>query len=132
MFLRKLKNRSGSISVQIISKSRGKYKVIKTIGSAETEQEIQRLWYLGKQELERLSMQPKLFVSETDTIVDSIFETLSNASIKVVGPELILRKIDDKIGFDKIDEELYRHLVISRLAFPQKIRKRKVQKHKKR
>jgi transposase len=118
MFLRKLKNRSGSISVQIISKSGGKYKVVKTIGSTKTEQEIQRLWYLGKQELERLSIQPKLFVSETDTIVDSIFETLSNASIKIVGPELIFGKIYDKIGFNKIDKELFRHLVISRLAFP--------------
>jgi len=118
MFLRKKKNKSGSTSVQIISKSGGKYKVVKTIGSAKTEQEIQKLWYLGKQELERLSMQPKLFVSETDTIVDSIFETLSNASIKVVGPELIFGRIYDKIGFNKIDEELFRHLVISRLAFP--------------
>ena len=118
MFLRKLKNRSGSISVQIISKSRGKYKVVKTIGSGRTEQEIQKLEYLGKQELERLSCQPKLFISETDTIVEHIFESLSNASIRVVGPELIFGKIYDKIGFDKVKEELFRHLVISRLAFP--------------
>lgn len=118
MFLRKLKNRSGSISVQIISKSGGKYKVVKTIGSGRTEQEIQKLEFLGKQELERLSMQPKLFVSKTDTIVDSIFELLSNASIRVVGPELIFGKIFDKIGFNEIKEELFRHLVISRLAFP--------------
>ncbi len=81
MFLRKLKNRSGSISVQIISKFRGKYKVIKTLGYGNSEQEIQKLEYLGKLELERLSLQPKLFISETDTIVDSIFESLSNASI---------------------------------------------------
>jgi hypothetical protein len=36
-FLRKLKNRSGSISVQIISKERGKYKVVKTLGSSSYE-----------------------------------------------------------------------------------------------
>lgn len=118
MFLRKLKNRSGSISVQIISKSGGKYKVVKTIGSGRTDQEIQKLWFVGQQELERLSCQPKLFVSETDTIIDNIFESLSNASIRVVGPELIFGKIYDKIGFNKIEEELFRHLVISRLAFP--------------
>jgi len=118
MFLRKVNNRSGSISVQIISKSRGKYKVVKTIGSGKTEQDVQRLWYLGKQEIERISMPAKLFVSETDTIVDSIFATLSNASIRVVGPELIFGKIYDKIGFNQIKEDLFRHLVISRLAFP--------------
>lgn len=118
MFLRKKKNKSGSISVQIISKTSGKYKVVKTIGSGRTEQEVQKLEYLGKQEIERLSFQPKLFISETDTIVDSIFESLSNASIRVVGPELIFGKIYDKIGFNAIEENLLRHLVISRLAFP--------------
>ncbi len=64
MFLRKLKNRSGSISVQIILKANGKYKVVKTIGTDSSEQEILKLWYLGKQELARLNAQSQLFVSE--------------------------------------------------------------------
>ncbi len=55
MFFRKLKNRSGSISVQIISKERGKYKVVKTIGSSDNEQEIQKLVLLAKQEIEQLN-----------------------------------------------------------------------------
>jgi transposase len=118
MFLRKKKNKSGSISVQVISKAGGRYKVVKTIGSGRTEQEIEKIYYLGKQEIERLSFQPKLFISETDTIVDGIFESLSNANIRVVGPELIFGKIYDKIGFNEIEEDLLRHLVISRLAFP--------------
>ena len=63
-------------------------------------------------------MPPKLFISETDTIIDSIFDALSNSSIRVIGPELIFGKIYDKIGFNEIEEELFRHLVISRLAFP--------------
>ena len=61
MFLRKLKNRSGSTSIQIISKQRGKYKVVKTIGSSDNEQQIQKLVFLGKQEIERLNSQSKLF-----------------------------------------------------------------------
>jgi len=63
-------------------------------------------------------MQPKLFISETDTMIDTFFEALSNTSIRVVGPELIFGKIYDKVGFNEIEEELFRHLVISRLAFP--------------
>jgi hypothetical protein len=118
MFLRKLKNRSGSISVKIISKSGGKYKVVKTIGSGKSEQEIQKLCFLGKQEVERLSFQPKIFVSELDIITENIFEALNNASIRVVDPELICGKIYDKTGFDEIEENLFRHLVISRFAFP--------------
>ena len=118
MFLRKLKNRSGSTSIQIISKERGKYKVIKTIGSSNNEQEIQKLVFLGRQEIERLNAQSKLFISENDSIVEQVFETLGNASIRTVGPEIIFGKIYDSIGFNKIKEDLFRHLVIARLAFP--------------
>jgi len=118
MFLRKLKNRSGSVSVQIISKSTGKYKVLKTIGSSSDEQEVQKLVYLAKQEIERISQQPELFISERDTIVEQVFSSLNNASIRTVGPEIIFGKIYDNIGFGAIQEELFRHLVLARLAFP--------------
>jgi len=67
MFLRKLKNRSGSTSIQIISKERGKYKVTKTIGTSNNEQEVQKLVFLAKQEIERLTTQSKLFISENNT-----------------------------------------------------------------
>lgn len=118
MFLRKLKNRSGSISIQIISKQRGKYKLIKSIGSSKDEQEIQKFILLGRQEIERLNAQSKLFVSENDSIIEQVFESLGNASIKTVGPEIIFGKIYDGIGFNKIKEDLFRHLVIARLTFP--------------
>lgn len=118
MFIRKKLNKSGSISVQIISKSGGKYHVHKTIGSSKIEQEVEKLYFLAKQELERISAQPKLFVSETDTVINQVFDSLQNASIKTVGPEIIFGKVYDHIGFNSIKEELFRHLVIARLAFP--------------
>jgi transposase len=118
MFIRKKRNKSGSVSVQLISKYIGKYKVVKTIGSSKNEQEIEKLYFLGKQEIERISIQPKLFVSENDTIIEQVFDALQNASIKTVGPEIIFGKIYDHIGFNTINEDLFRHLVISRLAFP--------------
>jgi len=118
MFIREKRNSSGSVSVQIISKSSGKYKVVKTIGSSSNEQEILKLVYLGKQEIERISCQPKLFVSENDTIVERVFSVLNNADVRTVGPEIIFGKIYDHIGFKAIQEDLFRHLVIARLAFP--------------
>jgi transposase len=118
MFLRKLKNRSGSVSVQIIQKTRGKYQVIKTIGSSKNEQDLQRLYYAGKQELSRLSAHSALFVSEKDSLVEQVFDLLQNASVRTVGPEIIFGKIYDYIGFNRIEESLFRHLVIARLAFP--------------
>ena len=106
MFLRKKKNKSGSISIQIISKSSGKYKVVETIGCGQTEQEVEKLTYLASQEMERLTYQQKLFVSRQDTVVDQVFSELSNASIKSIGPELIFGKIYDHIGYNAIKEEL--------------------------
>lgn len=93
MFLRKKSNKSGRVSVQIISKHRGKYKVVQTIGSINNEQELQKLWLLGKQEIERLGNQPQLFISASDAQVEQVFDALQNASIKTAGPEIIFGKI---------------------------------------
>ena len=54
MFIRQKKNKSGSTSVQIISKSSGKYQVVKTIGSSFDNSVIEELKIHGKQEIERL------------------------------------------------------------------------------
>jgi transposase len=118
MFVRKKPNSSGSFSVQIIQKLRGRYKVIKTIGSATTQHEIEKLVNIGKQEIEKLSCQPKLFISQSDEAIEQAFSILDNSNIKTLGPEIIFGKIYDSIGFGNIKESLFRHLVIARLAFP--------------
>lgn len=118
MFVRKKPNRSGSYSIQVIQKVRGKCKVVKTVGCATTQHEIENLSNLAKQEIEKLSLQPKLFDSEYDAAVDKVFASLQNANIRTIGPEIIFGKIYDHIGFGVINEEMFRHLVISRIAFP--------------
>ena len=50
--------------------------------------------------------------------MDQVFSSLNNACVRTVGPEIIFGKIYDKIGFGAIQEELFRHLVLARLAFP--------------
>ena len=118
MFVRKKINSSGSISVQIIVKNRGRYKAVKTNGCSSNEQELQKFMFLGKQEIERLEAQSELFVSEKDTVVQQVFSAIGNSSIRTVGLELFFGKIYDSIGFGVLQEELFRHLVIARLAFP--------------
>lgn len=118
MFIRKKPNKSGSASIQIISKARGKYRVVKTIGSSSTEKGIMLLLHQAKHELEKIVWQRSLFISENDILIESFLSTLSNANIRVVGPEIVFGKIYNAIGFNSIKEELFRHLVISRLAFP--------------
>ena len=118
MYVRKLKNRSGSVSVQVIQKIKGRYKVVKTIGCATLLRDIENLENQARQEIENLTGQPKLFESQEDLVVEKFLSALSNSDIRTVGPEIVFGKIYDHIGFNQIDEELFRHLVISRLAFP--------------
>lgn len=118
MYIRKLKNRSGSVSVQVIQKIKGRYKVVKTIGCATLLHEIEKLEDQARQEIENLTGQPKLFVSHEDHVVETFLSALSNSDIRTVGPEIVFGKIYDYIGFNQIKEDLFRHLVISRLAFP--------------
>ncbi len=78
MFIRKLKNRSGSISVQIISKESQKYKVVKTIGSSKTEEGINSLLYQAKHEQDKMLQQISLFVSQEDAHIESFLKRLKN------------------------------------------------------
>ena len=118
MFIRKKHNPSGSVSVQVIQKINRRNKIQKIIGSATTQQEIEKLVYLARQEIDRLSAQPMLFASESDAIIDQAFAMLNNANIRTLGPDIIFGKIYDSIGFGAIGERMFRHLVVARLAFP--------------
>jgi len=118
MFIRRKKNKSGSISVQILSKSNGKNKLVKSIGSSFDENEIVILVENAKHEIKKIEGQKSLFVFEQDTFIESFVSELSNAQIRTVGPELVFGKIYDFIGYNQVDEKLFRHLVVARLAFP--------------
>jgi hypothetical protein len=119
MFVRKKPNASGSVSVQVIDKSAG-YRVVETIGSARDPQEIARLVELGKLFIARRSGQYSLFPADpqSDAVALDVVRTLENASIRTLGPELILGRLFDAIGFDAIPEPLFRDIVIARLAYP--------------
>lgn len=116
MFLRKKKNKSGVISVQIIDKSSGKYRVLKTIGSSADPNEIEQLVNEGKAWIkQRLGLQELDFTDynhHTKLVIQGIEQ------ISVQGPDLLLGKIFDQIGFNKIQQELFKKLVIARLCFP--------------
>ena len=118
MFIRQKKNKSGSISVQIISKHNGKYSVEKSVGSSTTSEGIEILMHQARHELRKIQKQTTLFPSQVDSNIEGFLKTLSNSNIQVIGPELVFGKIYDTIWFNAIQENLFRHLVIARLAFP--------------
>jgi transposase len=121
VFVRKKKNKSGSVSVQVIDKSDG-YRVVKTIGVARDPDEVARLFWQGKQFVreQKEVLQLKLFPLQSTeaTAIASFIEQLSNSHIHTIGPELIFGTLFNRIGFNQIKDELFRHLVVARLAYP--------------
>lgn len=119
MFIRKNKNRSGSVSIQITRKVNRKNKVVKTVGVAGTQREEELLMLLANTELERLHGMQYLFVEHDDLVVENFVGDIANEHLQIVGPELILGKIYDKIGLSNDGScNYFRNLVLSRVVYP--------------
>jgi transposase len=118
MFIRRKKNQSGSISVQIVAKQSGKVIILKSIGSAKTETELIFLLQKAEDELLLLKQSSELPFHELEEEGYVTYFRNSIKKLSLVGPELILGKVFDKIGFNAITEDLFRHLVITRLIYP--------------
>jgi len=119
MFVRRKANKTGSISVQIIDKSKGRYRVVKSLGTGRTEVEVIRLEENARQHLrELIGTNRSLFENEDDIKLADFLSTISNSQIQVIGPEIIFGTLYDRIGYGRIDNELFRHLVITRLFNP--------------
>lgn len=119
MFVRKKQNASGSLSIQIISKNRGKYKVIRTVGCAKTKREEELLFLLAKSELERIQGNQTLFAEHDDLVIENFVNGIANDHLQIIGSELILGKIYRKIGFPEGRcPDLFRNLVLCRLVYP--------------
>lgn len=117
MFVRKKKNKSGVISIQIIEKRNGKSVLVKTIGSSSSPNEVDRLFEEGRLFIRQYVGQQELFFEEDEqVVVERYFSSLQ--SFRLVGPELLLGKIFDEIGFNRIQDTLFRDLVITRLVYP--------------
>lgn len=122
MFIRKKRNASGSISIQILEKINRKNKLIKTVGSSKDKYEIEVLYQEALKLIPELTKQAELDLypdKNDENIFDNFVKKLSTNSIICIGPELIIARLFDYIGFNKIvDEEILKHLVVSRLINP--------------
>ena len=118
MFVRKKKNSSGSISIQIISKKNGKYKVIEIIGCSKDKEELERLYQKAKSKIKELEPTLLDFIEYQEKP-----QRLSNKNIRAIGDELIFGKIFKDIGCENItieknkEKEIFKALVLSRLLY---------------
>jgi hypothetical protein len=119
MYVRRKPNKTGTVSVQVVSKHTGKYKVMHSFGTGRTDQELARLEEQARQFIfEQQGFVGELFPDKDDVRLEDFLSTITNTQIKVVGPELIFGRLYDRIGYGKINNDLFRHLVVSRLFSP--------------
>jgi hypothetical protein len=121
MFVRKKKNPSGIISVQIIDKSFGKYRVLKTIGSSSDTSKVDDLYLQGKIWMNDHLGEQDIFEQaskEADErqVTDFLLSKVEN--ILINGTQLILNRVFKSVGFDKLNNDILKHLVIARLSQP--------------
>ena len=101
----------------MVDKSRGRFRTVKSFGAADNEQDIRMLEALARQYILERTGHTELFPYDSDSIED-VLSSVSDAQIQMVGPELIFGRLYDRIGYDRIDNELFRHTVICRLFNP--------------
>ena len=121
MFVRKKNNPSGIVSIQVIDKSSGKYRVAKTIGSSSDPKEIASLYKEGQKWIsDRVNggdiFEDKIAEDEEEQVVRHLLSNVDNVLIN--GTEKILDRVYKRIGFDEIDDQILKYLVIARLGQP--------------
>lgn len=116
MFIRQKKNKSGLISIQIIDKSSGKYRVVRTIGSSSDAVVIENLIIKAKDFVKTHKGTREFDFTSSSLQIETILNSIT--SHKLVGIDLVLGQIFDDIGFNVIEDELFKDLVLYRLVYP--------------
>ena len=116
MFVRKKVNKSGSISVQVISKIKGKSKLIKTIGSSKDEDTIKEFVCKAKEFINTYKGQQQLNFANNISSIKTTFNKITKHI--EIGTELLLGDIYNNIGFNQLQDEIFKNLVFARLVYP--------------
>ena len=131
--VRKKKNQSGSISVQIVDRTNRGYKVVETLGCSDDETEIDKLHQKAILRINDLSQ--NLFSKSLDEtseklLLKNLLSKLTTQDFIPIGDELIFGKIFNNIGCNNLFNNvksirkqedknfLFKSLVISRLLYP--------------
>lgn len=116
MFIRKLRHKNGKVYVQAVEKVSGKYKVRCSFGSADSENELQNLVSKAEQWIKNYQGVQEFDFEDERSLYSNFLSSIT--SHKLVGIDLVLGNIFDEVGFNKIEDELFKDLVLYRLVYP--------------
>ena len=122
MFVRKKKNRTGTISVVVVDKNHGGYKEVKNFGVVSSDEEADVLSMRAREWISAYGGQQVLDFGRNDVqereLKDAERAFANIDSVFMNAPQMILNPIYDSIGFNRIPDEVLRHLVIARICQP--------------
>lgn len=116
MFVRRLKHKNGKTYIQVVDKSTGRYRVVKSFGSSGNQAVLEELVEKATRWIKAESGVIELDFEDETTKFNNLLNNI--ISHKLVGIRLVLGKIFDEIGFDQIEDELFKDLVLYRLVYP--------------
>lgn len=121
MFIRKKRNRSGTTGIVVVDKSRGFYKEVITIGVSKDETEIAQYYEQAKNWITAHNGTRDIFneqakAEEEEKLTKYFLSNVEN--ILLNGTQLILEQVFRLVGFDRIDDEILKHLVVARISQP--------------
>ena len=120
VFVRKKKNRSGTTTIVVVSKRHGRFEEVKNFGTAKADVDVAKLysdaqrWLStngGQQSIDFENLKGRE-IEDTERFFGNIDSVLLN------GTQLLLGQVYDSIGFNRVDDEVLRHLVIARVSQP--------------
>jgi len=126
MYVKKKPNRSGSTTVVVAEKEKGATRYLKTIGTSSNPDDILAYVREGEEYIasRRAAMCPELDfdgarerskaaeLKATEEFLSRIENVIHDA------PKRILDRVFDMVGFQAVDDDIFRSLVIARLSFP--------------
>ena len=126
MYVRKKKYPSGNVGIIVVEKINGKMKELATIGIVSKDEDMEGLIARAKDwiEDENQRRHPRLDLfgeersgCEAELLsAEQMLSCISNITID--GADLILDRVFDNVGFNRIGDDIFRKLVKARLSYP--------------
>lgn len=126
MYIRRKKYPSGNVGIIVVEKINGRMKELATIGIAKSDEDVGGLIKRGQEWIDREQQRrhPRLDLFGEERIrceqerinAERLLDSISNITID--GADLILDKVFDSVGFNRIEDGIFRKLVKARLSYP--------------
>ena len=107
MFIRKKSNKSGTVSVFVLTTTKSrKQRLVKSFGAAHPNDTavLEKLIQQASSFIQEMEGPSLPHIYEEEDVIDDFVRALNNTQVQVIGPELVLGTLFDRIGYNAINK----------------------------